>query len=257
MDAKRQQELARELAELGQRFWAGEAEICRTFWSNHRAPQEQIRWLQLQCFKEMYGSGLHKNPRGIIRGLMDQLVEGMDMVETRKGRDEYERTIRVLREEFTHYRLFADILEGITGEPVRFAQLQEWQLPEDKKLQQVRQSWREQDPRLGEVAIAFTEGGGSGFFFEGRKIGGNPVADQIAAACEEIFTDELEHGEHGAHGLEDELETEEEWAKVREMITSICQQRLRMRYDMFGLPVDEGRIREITEGKIELLQMTA
>ena len=35
------------------------------------------------------------------------------------------------------------------------------------------------------------------------------------------------------------------------------QQRLRMRYEMFGLPIDEGRIAEITEGKIEPLRMTA
>jgi hypothetical protein len=100
MEAEYRTELARELSELGQRFWA----ISRQFWSQPRRPEDQVRWLKLQCFKEMYGSGLHANPDGIIRGLIDQLRDGIEGVETKEGRNEYERNIRVLREEITHYR---------------------------------------------------------------------------------------------------------------------------------------------------------
>ena len=257
MDQRRSAELARQLDGLAQCFWAGEAEICRQFWGEPRTSEEQARWLRLQVFKEMYGSGLHANPDGIIRGLLDQARAGLERAQTGRDREEIERTLRVLREEFTHFRLFADILESVTGQPLRQDALGGWQLPQDRLLQEVRQRCREEQGRLGELAIAFTEGGGSAFFYEGRQISGDPVSDQIAEACRVVFSDELEHGEHGAHGVEREIETDADWASVREMVTAICQQRLRMRYDMFGLPIDERRIAEITAGEIEPLRMSA
>ena len=257
MDEVRKTELARGMTDLAQSFWAGEAEICRTFWGVPRAPEEQVGWLRLQVFKEIYGSGLHANPDGIIRGFLDDLRAGVERIETRADREEYDRNLRVLREEFSHFRLFADILEGITDEPVRLAGLRQWQLGEDRKLGEVRGACRARHGRLGALAVMFTEGGGSSFFYVGRDIGGDPVSDEIAQACQVVFGDELEHGEHGAHELEEALESEEEWAHVREMVVEICQQRLRMRYEMFGLPIDEARIAEITEGKIEPLRMTA
>ena len=257
MDAQRKTELARGMTDLAQSFWAGEGEIAGTFWAVPRKPEEQVHWLRLQVFKEIYGSGLHANPDGIIRGFLDDLRADVERIETKADREEYDRNLRVLREEFHHFRLFADILEGITDEPVSLAGLRTWQLAEDRKLGEVRGKCRERDARLGAVAVGFTEGGGSSFFYVGREIGGDPVSDQIAEACAIVFGDELEHGEHGAHELADALESEEDWAQVREMVVEICQQRLRMRYEMFGLPIDEGRITEITEGKIEPLRMTA
>ncbi len=257
MDELRKRELAGELNDLGQRFWAGEAEICRRFWGEPRSAEEQAHWLRLQVFKEMYGSGLVGRPEGIIRALIDKLAETLPLAQNKAQRDEFERNIRVLREEFTHFRLFADVLESATGEPVQLSTLKEWQLPEDRRLQELRQSHRESRGGLGELAVGFTEGGGASFFFEGRKIGGDPVADEIARVCAVVFNDELEHGEHGAFGLERELDSEEEWAEVREMVTAICKQRLRMRYEMFALPIDEQRIQEVADGKIETLTMTA
>ena len=257
MDELRKRELGGELNDLGRRFWAGEAEICRRFWNEPRSAEEQAHWLRLQVFKEMYGSGLVGRPEGIIRALIDKLAETLPLAQNKAQRDEFERNIRVLREEFTHFRLFADVLESATGEPVQLSTLKEWQLPEDRRLQELRQSYRESRGGLGELAVGFTEGGGSSFFFEGRKIGGDPVADEIARACAVVFNDELEHGEHGALGLERELDSEEEWAEVREMVTAICKQRLRMRYEMFALPIDEQRIQEVADGKIETLTMTA
>lgn len=251
MDAARKAELARDLEDLTQRFWAGEAEICRAFFSVPRSAEEHAHWLRLQVWKEMYGSGLVSNTGGIIRGFMEDLRDRIERLETRAQRDDFERDLRVLREEFTHYKLFADVLENATRKPLVREEMDTWQLPEDRELQQVRNRIRTDGGRLGQLAVMATEGGGSSLFFEGRKIGGDAISDQIAAACNTVFTDELEHGEHGENALEAQLETDEEWAQVRAMVTSICQQRLRMRYGMFALPVDEQRIQEITEGKIE------
>ena len=256
MDTERKEQLSRELVELGSHFWAGEAEISRQFFSQTRTAEEQARWLQLQVYKEMYGSGLVGPKEGIIRSFLDDLRQRIETISTTQDRNDFERDLRVLREEFTHFKLFADALESVTGKPVDKDELKTWQLPEDKKLQEVRNGFRKQG-KIGELAIMFTEGGGSSLFYEGKKIGGDPVSDTIANVCDVIFTDELEHGEHGAHDVDDAIDTEDDWAKVREMVTAICQQRLRMRYNMFGLPVDEKRIKEITEGKIDPLKMTA
>ena len=257
MDDARKHELAAEMRDIARRFWAGEAEICRAFWGVPRSTEEQAHWLRLQVFKEMYGSGLAGHPGGIIRGLIDKLDKTLPHAQTREQRDEFERDIRVLREEFTHYRLFADILEEATGEPVRLERLREWQLPQDAELQRVRQQARERQGRVGEAAIGFTEGGGASFFYEGRKIGGDPLSDRIAAACAIVFGDETEHGEHGAAEFAHSLDAEEEWAEAREIVVAICRQRLRMRYEMFGLPIDEARIDEITAGRIEPLDLHA
>ena len=131
MDDQRKRELAGEMNELAQRFWAGEAEICRRFWGAPRTTEEQAHWLRLQVYKEMFGSGLHGHPGGIIRGFIEKLSETLPHAQTKDQRDDFERDIRVLGEEFNHYRLFTDILEEATGEPVRLEKLRGWQLPED------------------------------------------------------------------------------------------------------------------------------
>jgi hypothetical protein len=203
----------------------------------------------------MYGSGLVGNPGGLIRAFLEELHDQVGNAETKEQRNELERSLRVLREEYNHFKLFADALETATGQPVSNESMQGWQLDEDKKLQSIRQRIREQEGAFGELAIMFTEGGGSAFFLVGRDIKGDALADQIAQACEIVYTDEIEHGEHGALDLERELDSEGDWAKAREFIIEICQQRLRMRYGMFALPIDERRITEITEGNIEPLTL--
>jgi hypothetical protein len=241
---------------MGRHFWAGEAEICRQFWGTARTAEEQAHWLRLQVYKEMFGSGLTGNPNGLLRAFLEDLRDRIETVEDRAERDEFERGLRVLREEFNHYKLFADVLESATGQPVRQSDLKGWQTEHDRRLQALRQQIRETGGEHAELAIMFTEGGGSAFFLEGQEIGGDSICDQIAMACRTVYTDELEHGEHGALDLERGIDDEGDWAKVREMIVAICQQRLRMRYDMFGLAIDEERIAEITEGKIEPLAAT-
>ncbi len=256
MDTKRKEQLSRELVEVGGKFWAGEAEISRQFFSQPRSVDEQARWLRLQVYKEMYGSGLVGPKEGIIRSFLDDLRQRIETISTTQERNDFERDLRVLREEFTHFKLFADALELVTGKPVDKDELKTWQLPEDKKLQAVRDGFRKRG-KVGELAIMFTEGGGSSLFLEGKKIGGDTVSDAIAKVCDVIYTDEIEHGEHGAHDVDSEIDSEEDWAQVREMVTAICQQRLRMRYNMFGMPLDEKRIQEITEGKIDPIKTTA
>ena len=47
--------------------------------------------------------------------------------------------------------------------------------------------------------------------------------------------------------------TQAEFGKLRAMVVEVCQERLRMRAEMFGAQADEARIAEITEGRIKPL----
>ena len=98
MDERRKRQLAAELDQLAQRFWAGEAEICRRFWSVPRTAGEQAHWLRLQVYKEMFGSGLVGHPDGIIRAYVEKLAAALPQAQTKERRDAFERDVRVLGE---------------------------------------------------------------------------------------------------------------------------------------------------------------
>jgi hypothetical protein len=248
MDAQRTAELTAELNATAERFWAAEASIARAFFSRSRTADEHARWLRVQVFKEMYGSGLFPGSGGIIMEMIEGIRSRLDGVRTVADRAAFERDLRVLREEFTHYRLFADALEEITGEPMDRASIKGWQPAQDKRLAEVRRACRERDAHLGALAVGFTEGGGSSLFAEGRRATGGPADARAAQACEVVYQDELEHAEHGASGLVADLSTEAEWASVLGMLREVCEQRLRMRAEMFGLPLDETWVAGVAGG---------
>jgi hypothetical protein len=253
MDQQQVDRAAEELARLGARYWAGEAEIVAAFFDQPRSKEEHIRWLRLQVYKEMYGSGLLANPGGIIQGLVQRLQDQFPRSESREGRQTFSRTAMVLQQEFDHFMRFADLLEEISGEEIRFEELKRYQMPEDRGLQEVRSRFRESAGDLAEAAIDFTEGGRSAIFWVGMKQKGDEFLDGVARVCNRVFTDELEHQEHGAGEVAAVAKTEEDWARVGEMVEAICQQRLRMRNEMFGFPVTGERLQEIAQGKIEPL----
>ena len=125
-----QQEIQREsegLAELGKRYWAGEAEIVSAFFERPHTKEEHLRWLRLQVYKEMYGSGLLANPGGIILGLVERLWEQHAKLESQVGREEFLHTSLVLHQEFSHYAMFADLLEELSGEKIDFQELPKYQ----------------------------------------------------------------------------------------------------------------------------------
>ena len=89
MDDQRKRELAGGMNELAQRFWAGEAEICRRFWGAPRTTEEQAHWLRLQVYKEMFGSGLSGHADGIIRGFIEKLSASLPHAQTKEQRNEF------------------------------------------------------------------------------------------------------------------------------------------------------------------------
>ncbi len=244
-------EIAGRMSQLGRWFWAGEAEIARRFFDQAVDPADHIRWLQHQCYRELHGPGFLKREASKISWLTHQVAEGMPAAEEQGSRLKFERDLFALAEEFNHFRLFADILEGITGTAVLMMDISASEFPEAKKLELLREMLRSTEPLVTDIAYSYAEGGGAGIFYAGSKLSGSNLLDAIASACGRVYEDEVPHGEHGAHMATQHLDSQADWSRAMEILIEVCQQRLRMRYEMFGLEIDEARITAITNGNIE------
>lgn len=240
-------EKGQALLECASRWWSGEAEAARTFFSQPHTPKEHLRWLRLQARKE-----LQPGPTGIIIRNVEKLRSDYQELERGVDRWGYFGTIQFLLEEFRHYALFADVIDGITGGRLTPEELATYDLPEEQKLREVRGNAMQQHGPLARAASSFCEGGGASIFYEGMQIGGDPLNDKIAAACRSVYEDEMDHARHGVEDMVAVAKTKEDWALARELVEAISRQRVRMRNEQFGFPLAAERLEEIAQGKIAL-----
>lgn len=247
MDEHEIRERRNALTRYASRFWAGEAEIARTFFSQPRAPEEHLRWLRVQAYKE-----LQPRDDGIIIRNIDQIARNYPALEKSVSRADFLANIQFLEEEFRHYVVFADVIDFITGGRLTVEELAGYDIPEERELRAVRKRCFDEHGELGRFASSFCEGGGASIFYEGMQIGGDPLSDRIAAACANVYGDEVEHATHGADALNAAARTDEDWALAKEMVAAISAQRLRMRNEEFGFPLADERLVEIADGEIEL-----
>jgi hypothetical protein len=244
-------DMMQELADLGEYFWAGEAEIATTFFTAAHDPKDHVLWLRHQCLRELRGTGLLLRPGTRTQWFIDNVQAGLPDAETADGRGALEYGLQQMLEEFTHYRMYADILESITGEPTRMADLQALHLPSDDRLEALRLRLLEENDELAGMTFGFAEGGGAGIFHAAAMLETNdPLLLRIKAAGKEIYNDEVGHYEHNSDGVSTALETEEQFASFRAMVIAVCQERLRMRAEMHGITISEERIQEITDRQI-------
>ena len=243
-----------EIRALGQCFWAGEAEIARNFLTAPHEPTDHVHWIRHQCYRELRGPGLLKRAHSRVQWIIDNIGDTLPAAESREGRDEFEYQLESLRQEFTHFRLFADILEDITGEPVRMSSLEGLRLPSDDRIEATRSRLIAEDERIAHIAYSFAEGGGAGIFHAGAALEtDDPLLLRVKRASRIVYDDEVGHGEHGVEAAESALDTEEELVTLRRMLMEICTERLRMRSEMYGIEPDEARIAEIANGRIDPL----
>ena len=223
MDKKISRAHQNELTRYAARFWAGEAEIAQTFFAARRTPEEHLVWLRVQAYKEL-------QPRndGIILRNIQQLANNYPSLEKEVTRSDFLYNIQFLEEEFRHYVVFADIIDYITGGNLTTEELATYDTEGEQKLRQVRRECYETHGELGRFASSFCEGGGASIFYEGMQISGDPLSDKIAAACKNVYDDEVDHAAHGASDLNTVAQTETDWALAKEMVTAISMQRLFM-----------------------------
>ena len=247
MDEQQARERRNELTLYASRFWAGEAEIARTFFSQTRSPEQHLRWLRVQAYKE-----LQPRDDGIILRNIEQLARNYPSLEKGVDRADFLYNIQFLEEEFRHYVVFADVIDYITGGQLTTEELATYDIEHERELRAVRKRCFERHGELGRFASSFCEGGGASIFYEGMQIGGDELSDRIAAACANVYGDEVDHAAHGADNLNAIARSEEDWTLAKEMVTDISMQRLRMRNEEFGFPLSDERLQEIAEGQVEL-----
>lgn len=244
-----------QLINLAAPYWAGEAEVVRTYWTSAKRTRDtDLRWLARQCFKEFWGSGVSKYDRGgVFLGVMKKLIAQAPEIDVSLERHEVLDVLEGLKAEFSHYCAFADIYDALRppgAQRLNPQALEAW--PEEDALTALRYRHQDQHGTVGMRACKFTEGGYCALFSEGKALRGKGgVEDKIAAACAIVYEDEFGHMLAGIAGIGEEELGDGDWRLLGELVVAQLQQRIRMRNAQFGHPLSEERVAAIFRGEIE------
>lgn len=239
-------------------LWAGEAETVRTYWTSpKRSLQTDLLWLQRQCFKEFWGSGVGKYDQGgVVPGQLKRLAGRILECDTGLERHEILGILDGIRAEFSHYCAFADLHDAIrpAGAPAMDPnKLEPW--PEEDALTALRFRHQKEHGAVGLRACKLTEGGYCTLFSEGMALRGRPgLEGRIAEACAKVYDDEFEHMLSGIAGIAEENLGEEDWQLLENLAVEQLRQRIRMRNAQFSLPLSEERVQQIYRGDIRPLE---
>lgn len=246
----------RKLIDSNAPYWAGEAEVFRTYWTwDKRTRETDKTWLRYQCFKEIWGSGVGDANLGLFMGPVKQLEAWFPEIDKGVDRHEVLDMAEGLWAEFAHYCAFADAFDGmlIEGED-KMTPAATYSWPEDDVLGTLRYKHRDEHGELGRRASNFTEGGYCTLFSEGMALGRNSTAHDgrdalIAEACSKVYDDEFGHMLKGIAGLDKEGLSTEEWELMERLTTEQLRLRIEMRNAQFGKPLSDARVAEIQSGK--------
>ena len=226
-------------------YWAGEAEVFGHYWNwSKRTRDTDRRWLALQCWKEIWGSGLAATSDGLFLGVARELVAAFPRIDVELDRRAVLARVDALREEFAHYCAFADVHDALAlaGEArLTPRDLVGWE--EDRQLAELRLTHKREDAALGARAARLTEGGFCTLFSSGMRLAAQDTGPHarantlIAAACHGVYHDEYEHMRAGLVGLDGEGHGEAEWRALERMATAQARSRIAMRNAQFGYPL--------------------
>jgi hypothetical protein len=220
-------------------YWAGEAEVVRTYFSRPRTSAQDLFWLRAQAYKEA-------RP---FRDLPKDLhVEFLRSGAVRDNPNTAETAQRII-EETRHFWLLANLIAACFGVQVSITDIV--LLPEDRKLQELRSALRTQGGELERAAVTFTEGGGGSMFQVLSRLDGGELERKIASVFQIIAREEVPHGSMEIHAIARQAKSERDWERAREIVRSISRQRVLMRDEMFGFPLSPDRIPEINAGRIQ------
>lgn len=220
-------EIERTLVNAAWPYWECEGEIAKRYFVG-ASDDDHVFYLRAQLWKELHPvdgffNGLHRE----LKDLVDRFPE----VDKSIDRHEYHFLLTQLTEEFNHYVMLADILEHLLGRKI--AADDTIQLPEEKKLGDLRRGYVERGDELTRAAVGFTEGGGATLFREGAKLSGSMVNDMTADAMRTIYEDEKDHYAEQAKICVGLIRSEEDLKRMTDAIRAISLQRVKMRAEMF------------------------
>jgi len=238
-------------------YWAGEADVFRAYWTWERRTREtDRRWLALQCAKEVWGSGLAPLDKGIFLGPAEQLVALFPKIDIDVDRHEVLDVAEGLWAEFLHYCAFADAHDalGQPGEPKLNPHAVKSAWKEDLALSELRFRHKRENPKLGDRATRFTEGGYCTLFSEGMSLRDSTDKKHatanalIATACSKVYDDEFGHMLKGIAGLDIEGLAAAEWRGLEAMSVEQLKGRIAMRNAQFGYPLAGKRLDDALSG---------
>jgi len=236
----------KRLTRLASAYRAAEAAVVRAFFRKPRTRKDHLRWLKAQGFKEY----------SAIRPLIGALSALYPNIDHGVNRRAYAELTEKLADETKHARLVMDLLEEIEGKRITPHDLT-W-LPQDRKLARVRARYsksfaqllhgsgkvtpkeiRRKDQALERAAITLTEGGGGALYQVCDKLKKRGIEGKIAQVFHEILLDEVEHKDIGGRALAALIHDETSLRRAAQIISEVSGQRLRMRNEQFGFPLDK------------------
>ena len=217
-------------------YWDVEAEIARRFYKNAKRSDHAF-YLRAQLWKEL-------NPvDGFFNGLHRELTKAAKMfprVGKNIDRHDYLFLLEQLVSEYNHFVLLADILEYIQGRKLSKRDLK--QLPQEKKLGEIRRSFVKKGGPIGKAAVGITEGGGSALFRVGKNLKGNKINEMTARAMRVIWNDEKQHYLVQAKEAAKIVKTSNDMNIMKSAIVEVSVQRVWMRNEMFLEPMAKEEI---------------
>ena len=250
-------ERVRKLVHNASYYWAGEAEVVRTYWTSPvRTIETDMLWLARQCFKEFWGGGVSwRDKEGLFLGNIKTILAQIPEIDKTVDRHEIKDALEGLWAEFSHYCAFADVYDTIrpAGTPkLNPSVLRPW--PEEDAITALRHSHMEKYGAIGLRACKFTEGGFCTLFSAGMSVKGKGgVYDVIADACQKVYEDEFDHMLIGIADIHDENFTDAEWDLLWDLSKLQLEHRIPLRNAQFSFPMSQARVQEIYEGKIDPL----
>ena len=231
-------DVERELIGTALPYWDAEATIVRRFFKRKPTREDHIFWLKAQLWKELhpvdgYFTGLQKE--------LSNLVASFPEIDKTINRHRYHSLLEQLTQEFNHYVLMADVLEYLLGHPVSAEDT--FQLPQEKKLGDIRRGYANSGSAVDRAAVLVTEGGGARMFREGRKLKGGRLESMIASAMEVVYQDEKNHYKEAAMEAARAVRNKQDLARMKKAVHEVSLQRVYMRNEMFKEPLTSDEIK--------------
>ena len=231
-------DVEQELIRTALPYWEAEATIVRRFFKSKPTREDHIFWLKAQLWKELhpvdgYFTGLQRE--------LNLLVASFPEIDKTIERHQYHLLLEQLTQEFNHYVLMADVLEYLLGH--RISADDTFQLPQEKKLGDVRRAYANSGSAVDKAAVLVTEGGGARMFREGRKLKGGRLERMIASAMEVVYQDEKNHYKEAAREAARALQNERDLARMKKAVHEVSLQRVYMRNEMFKEPLTSDEIK--------------
>ena len=236
-------EIKKTLVDTANPYWEAEGEIAKRFFAK-ATKDDHVFYLRAQLWKELhpvdgYFNGLHKE--------LANLVEMFPRVDKDVDRHQFHFSMMQLTQEFNHYVVLADILENLLGRKI--AAEDTVQLPEEKKLADMRREYVTSGSAIDRAAVGLTEGGGARLFREGAKLKGNKLAAMTAKAMKVIYDDEKDHYRVMASEAAALIKSAKDLARMQATTRDISRQRVAMRNEMFRRPMTDSQIEDFIRRK--------